>query len=232
MTCPPLAPSPRVARPTAGSDAAPAFTAKRALALTLCLLLAGCASAPETRRHSLLPGPVAAPASPAAPVAAQLVSVRVPLAVDQPQWLVRLPDQSLRLLEQERWTSPLRDELRAALREHLARQWGLQEPAPGAAPGWRIEVEVQRFESLPGQSAWLGGRYTVSAVAPAPAAPVAAGQAPATGLACAFSLQQPVAAGPLALAEGHRLALARLAAQIGQGLQALAAGRRADCATE
>ncbi len=204
-------------------------------AAALLAVLSGCSTAPPTRLHSLLASPAQAPALGAVPtplmpplvaqVVAQVVAVRVPLAVDQAPWLVRLPDQSLRVLAQERWTSPLRDELRAALREQLVRHWGLQEPAPGhaGAAAWRIELEVQRFESLPGQSAWLGGQFSLWAAA-------APGQAQRTGLACNFSLQQPVADGPLALAEGHRQALARLAALIGQGLQELAAGRPARCA--
>lgn len=189
--------------------------------------LVGCGTAPPTRLHSLLasPGQPGAAAGAPAPLVAQLMAVRVPLAVDQAPWLVRLPDQSLRVLEQERWTSPLREELRAALREQLVRHWGLQEPAlalAGAAV-WRIEVEVQRFESLPGQSAWLAGQFTLTAAA-------MPGQAQRAGLACNFSLQQAVADGPLALAEGHRQALARLATEIGLGLQDLVAGRTARCA--
>lgn len=201
------------------------------VAAALLALLSACSTAPPTRLHSLLASPAQAPSPaavstpPVAPLVAQLVAVRVPLAVDQAPWLVRLPDQSLRVLEQERWTSPLRDELRAALREQLVRHWGLQEPASGSAgtAAWRIEVEVQRFESLPGQSAWLGGQYSLWAA-------VTPGQAPRTGLSCNFNLQQPVADGPLALAEGHRQALTRLAALIGQNLQDLAAGRPARCA--
>lgn len=98
------------------------------------LLVGGCASAPVVRWHSLS-APADVPAAPlgnavsAAAAGAtrwlvQLTVLRVPAAVDQPQWLVRLPDDTLRLLEDERWAAPLRDELRAALVQGLVARWG------------------------------------------------------------------------------------------------------------
>src|SRR5664279_1935015 len=97
---------------------------RRASAGALSALLAACGSAPVTHWHSLMPEAVPAagaiaPAPAKEPIVVELEAVRLPTQVDQPQWLVRLPDGSLAVLEQERWASSLRDELRDALLETL-----------------------------------------------------------------------------------------------------------------
>ena len=96
-----------------------------ALALALALALGACSTPPALRLHTLMPDPAPPAEAPGPPLAIQLGPVAVPAQVDQPQWLVRLPDGTLALLDNERWASPLRDELRAALRETLARRWGV-----------------------------------------------------------------------------------------------------------
>ena len=77
----------------------------------------------------------------------------VPAQVDQPQFVVRRADDTLAVLEQERWIAPVQDEIRAALIEHLSVRLG----PPGAAPragarDWRVAIDVQRFDSAPGRS--------------------------------------------------------------------------------
>ncbi len=77
---------------------------------------------------------------------------------------MRLPDDSLAVLEQERWASPLRDELREALLEQLASGYGaVDSRAAVAGPGApvRIAVDVRRFESLPGREARSEGSWTL-----------------------------------------------------------------------
>lgn len=187
----------------------------------VALLLVGCSTPPPARWHSLLPpAPATAVTAGAGRVALPTVGialapVRVPLQVDQPQWLVRRPDQSLVLLENERWASPLRDELRAALRDRLAHHWAVFE-AP-AAP-WRVELELLRFESVPGQLAWLEAHWSIT--------PVRAGNAaPAAPISCRATLREPVGDGALALADGHRRAVQRLADLLGQQLR----GAGSDC---
>lgn len=185
--------------------------------LLACLIAAsavaaGCSSAPPTRFHSLLGGTPAAPAAQATPWYLDLGPVGVPAAVDQPQWVVRLPDDSLRMLEQERWVGPLRDEVRAALLDGLQRRWGAIDTRTAAAPAghaaWRVRVDVVRFETVSGQAAWLDARWTASR--PGTAAP----------LSCAASLQEPAAADAMSLAAAHRRAVSALADRIGASVAA------------
>lgn len=194
-------------------------------------LLAACASVPAVRFHSLLP--VDAPerdASAGAGFVVTLGPVAVPSQVDQPQWLLRAADGSLTLLEQERWASPLRSELRAAVLDRWISRWGAAEasaaPAAAAASavaaasfiGGRVLVDVTRFESLPGREARLEGRWSARSGAPG-----------ATTLSCRFVMRESVGDGMLALADGHRRAVNRLADEMARPLSALQRGETPGC---
>ena len=160
-----------------------------------------------------MPMPMQAPASGAPgalpPLAVAVGPVVVPVLVDQPQWLLQLPDQRLILLEQTLWASPLREELRAALRELLAQRWAITDGQPSA---WRLALVLSRFESALGQEARLAGRWTLQPSA-------AASAAGATPLSCPLLIREPAGAGLPGLADAHRRALARLADQIGAALR-------------
>lgn len=191
----------------------------RASLAPLLLLLAACSTQAPPRFHSLMPstaGARPAAASTALP-AWQLLPVSVPPQVDQPQFVVRLADHTLALLEQERWIAPLADEVRAALSEHMAVTLG----TPGATPAtgrkdWRVAVDVQRFDSTP-------GRITIVAVWSVQSG----GTAPV--LRCRGVYEQGVGAGVPALAAGHRQAVERLGAALASAVTALDAGRSVDC---
>ena len=192
------------------------------MALALALALGACATPPPLRLHSLMPEAVSAADSPGPPLTIQLGPVLVPAQVDQPQWLVRLPDGTLALLDNERWARPLRDELRAALRETLARRWGVQDAAGAvnAAAAWRVNLELLRLDSTPAREARLDAQWAIAAMRPA------AGQVP---LGCRATLRQAVGAGTVALADGHRRIVGRLADQIGRQVRALSRGEAPAC---
>ena len=202
----------------------PPHRAALALAVTsaLALTLSACSTPPALRLHTLMPDPAPPAESPGPTLAIQLGPVLVPAQVDQPQWLVRLPDGTLALLDNERWASPLRDELRAALRETLARRWGVQDAAGAVAttPAWRVNLELLRLDSTPAREARLDAQWAISAVPPA------AGKAT---LGCHATLRQAVGAGTVALADGHRRIVARLADQVGRQLRALSRGEAPPC---
>lgn len=206
--------------------------------LLSCVLvtLAGCAASPDVRFHSLLPA--AQPPSVPRPAASQpmpaprlvVAPVRIPSALDQPQWLVRRADASLQVLEQDRWASPLADEMRAALREALGARHGVVDgnlplahagdrPGLPEAPAWRLLVEVLRLEAWPGQHSQLDVQWVLQ--------PPRAG---AQAAQCGFMVREPVSGpGTLALAEAHRRALQRLADDIGRQLRTMASGGSAAC---
>jgi len=193
---------------------------KTLLSLVALVLLGGCASTPAPRYHSLL-ATGATPAREASlpPLPIDLAPVGVPAAVDQPQWVVRLPDDTLRILEQEQWVSPLRAELRAALFERLAQRFAAVDvrTAP-SAQAVRVKVDVQRFESIAGREVWLDSVWSAQADV---------GKAQA--LVCHSSVHESAPGDLTALAAAHRRAVMRLADQIGTQLLALANGAGARC---
>jgi len=199
---------------------------RRASAGALSALLAACGSAPVTHWHSLMPEAVPAagaiaPAPAKEPIVVELEAVRLPTQVDQPQWLVRLPDGSLAVLEQERWASSLRDELRDALLETLIVRHGVVEAHEASrtkARPIRVAIDVRRFDSLPGREARIEGSWTLVGaelrVAPA---------------RCEWFYRENADGPPGALAGAHRRAVARLADGIGAALKTLSRGERPVC---
>ncbi|MEO5844296.1 MAG: PqiC family protein [Caldimonas sp.] len=195
----------------------------RCHALVLGLIaLAGCGTVAPTRFHSLMPTEIVArPVAPAANGAAIVLEpIRVPVQVDQPQWLVQLGDDSMAVLEQERWASPLRDEFRQALLEELIVGQGVvdsrTQPA-GAAAAARVGVDVRRFDSLPGREARIEGSWTIS------------GGDARTALRCEWLIRETAAGSLGALAAAHRRAVIRLGAAIGQALGRARRGEAAAC---
>jgi uncharacterized protein len=201
----------------------PRFRTVPFLPVAALLALAACsASAPPVRLHTLMPAELT-PRDPAAnrsPIVIALEPIRVPAQVDQPQWLVRLPDDSLVVLEQERWASPLADELRQALLEELAARYGAVEGRSAAAsstPVLRIGVELRRFDSIPGHEARIEAVWTIASGSAAPA------------LRCEGLLREAAPAGMPALAAAHRRVVVRLADAIGGSLVAIRGSTSTAC---
>ena len=190
-----------------------------ALALSVALL-AGCSSTPAPRFHSLLSTQIApVDAVSTVPLPLDIGPVSVPPAVDQQQWVVRLPDDSLRILEQEQWVAPLRDELRAALFDRLAKRFGAVDVRALHTPEFvRLKVDVQRFESMAAREVWIEAVWT--------ATPTAKGNAP---LVCRSSVREPVNGDAQALAAAHRRAVNALADLMGQRLLAMYNGAGVRC---
>jgi uncharacterized lipoprotein YmbA len=194
----------------------------RDVALLSCVLvLAACGTQPPTHFHSLMPTEIAArPGTPAAGgVVVRLEPVRVPAQVDQPQWLVQLPDDSMAVLEQERWASPLRDELQQALLEELIVRQGAIDartlPVPDAVA--RVAIDVRRFDSLPSREARIQGSWTIT------------GSDARSASRCEWLIREPAPGSFPALAAAHRRAVVRLGGAIGQALARMRRGEAASC---
>lgn len=196
---------------------------KRLAGLTLAMMaaLAGCTTSKVPERfHTLLP------ADPPATMPAQgLVHVHrigIPPQADHPQWVVRQPDESLLMLEQDRWAAPLQDELRGAIAARLAAHWGFMDTTGMTAPPGpvlSVRVDVQRFESVPGREARIEAIWILG---PGPGGLAA--------VACRSIIQEAVdAPGITPLAAAHRRAAIRLADEIGRQLSAMRQEHRPTC---
>jgi uncharacterized protein len=182
------------------------LTAKALLAALCASLLADCSSTPTQYLTLVAPAARSAPGDGSA-VGPALLTVIIPSQVDQPQLAVRRADGSMTLLETERWIAPLGDEIRTALALGLARQW------PANSADVRVTVDVQRFDSVPGQYALIDAVWTMSTAGAA-----------AEKISCRSSIRIPVSAGYPALAKGHQAALEQLAAQIAKQASSLHSG--------
>jgi len=154
-------------------------------------------------------------------VVVRLEPIRVPVQVDQPQWLVQLDDGTMAVLEQERWASPLRDEFQQALLEELIVGQGAIDVRthPGAGPVATVAVDVRRFDSLPGREARIEGSWTIT------------GGDARSGSRCEWLIREPAPGSFTALAAAHRRAVSRLGAAIGQALGRMRRGEAAACPT-
>jgi uncharacterized lipoprotein YmbA len=185
------------------------------------LALVACGTAAPPHFHSLMPTEIAARSgAPAASgVVVRLEPIRMPAQVDQPQWLVQLGDDSMAVLEQERWASPLRDEFQQALLEELIVGQGAidarTQPAPGTVA--RVAIDVRRFDSLPGREARIQGSWTIT------------GSDARSASRCEWLMREPASGSFPALAAAHRRAVVRLGAAIGEALARLRRGEAAAC---
>lgn len=177
------------------------------------LVIAACGTTPPERVHSLL-GAESSVSQPQTAFVFALSPVRLPPGVDGPQWLVGLPDGTLARLEQDRWAASLREELRAALADQLVRRGGVEaRTAPGAPAATRIDLDVRRFETVPGRGVRMSG--TVTLVAP----PTGSTRSPA-GVRCPYEHDEAETGGTPALAAAHRRMVGDLADRIAAGLRA------------
>jgi len=182
---------------------------KRHVLLSLPLLcLAACASAPP--RYYTLAAPRAAAAA-SAPRWVDVMPVGVPAQVDVPQLVVRRGAGELSLLERQQWAAPLPEEIRSALVGELASQAGLRDihglPAPAAVPLYRLKLDLQAFETLPGQAVRWEAVWSLRGIAGSTLA-----------LTCVFAAEEAVAGDYAAVVGGHQRLLQRLARQIAGAL--------------
>ena len=202
------------------------FVSRLAISTAVVLAIAGCAATPATHLHTLVP-PDTGSARIAAGPSLLLGAITVPVAVDEPRWLIRLPDGSLSArLENERWASSLPDELRAAVLQVLAGRRVVDARSPGApAAQWRAQIDVTRFDTAADGDVVEEGIWALS-----PAA-VGSGSAAREGsaLRCSFAWRENAGTGASALAQAHRRAVARLGDALGAAVVAAAHQQAPTC---
>ena len=138
----------------------------RAAAL-LHLLLVGCAGSPQTHYYTLVDRAQGDRVSPAKVEYAVAVGpVFVPDVVDRPHFVVHLPGNEVRIVEQARWAEPLRDGIARAVAANLAHSLDTGRVSSRAQSGmgeadYRVLMDVQRFDSMPGEAAVLEVMWTV-----------------------------------------------------------------------
>ena len=131
------------------------------LTLALLVLLTACMGNPPRERFFTLEAaepPLAAEGAPTLAVG----PVSVPDVVDRPQFVVRVGANQVALSEQARWAEPLKSAIARVIAANLASAL----PARVAyvrdgAADYRVTLDVQRFESTPGESVLIDATWTV-----------------------------------------------------------------------
>ena len=174
---------------------------------------AGCGSAPASRFYTLSAG--AAPAATSSNLSVVVGPVSVPAVVDRPQIVVTTGPNQVRLEEFNRWASPLQNSIARVVAENLVAMLGtprvtLSAQALSADADYRAAIEVQSFESVPGDVAVLDALWTVRRTKDGKSE---------TGRTTAREAMQEKSYE--ALAAAHSRALARLSRDIADAVRAL-----------
>ena len=184
----------------------------------LVALAAGCASTPASRFYTLraASGPAATPSN----LSIAVGPVSVPAVVDRPQIVVNMGPNQVRLEEFNRWAAPLQNNIARVVADNLVLMLGtarvtLSAQTLSADADYRAAIEVQSFESAPGEAAMLDAVWTVRRTKDGKAG---------TGRTTVREMAQEK--GYDALAAAHSRALARLSADIAAAVRALDGSRQ------
>lgn len=206
---------------------------KRALLVLASGILTACASTPPQYYSLLAPGlagdrqsaPSVAPVR--ANYAISVQPVVVPEEVARPQIVVSTSDNAEVIpLNAALWAAPLESQLRQVLGDALARRLNVMDVGQsGVADGlplWRIYVDVQRFDSIYGESVQ---QHVVWRMVPQGM------PSRVRERVCSARIHQPVASGMTSLVEGHRQGINWIAGAIADAMPGKAAPKPFEKAT-
>ena len=133
----------------------------------LGLVLAGCATSPPARYYSL--APLQPPAVKAVSVPTFTVAVGpviIPDLLQRPQIATRTNDQQISFSDFHRWAGALADETKRVLVVNLngllaGMRAAVSTDDMAIDPDFRVVVNMNRFDGLPGSSVWLNAVWTI-----------------------------------------------------------------------
>ena len=187
--------------------------------VTLCVvavLAAGCASQPS---HFYTLSRTATPVATTSNLSVVVGPVSIPAIVDLPQIVVSTGPNQVTLNEYERWASPLQNNISRVVAENLVALLGtprvsLFQQSLNATADYHVAIEVQSFESAPGEAATLNAVWIVRRTKDGKSE---------TGRT---TVREPTTQGGYdALAAAHSRALARMSQDIADAIRALDQGR-------
>lgn len=187
----------------------------------LVSVAAACTSAP-IRYYTLTPQTDEAPRV-SQPTAIDLRIVQIPAQLNRADLLVRTGPTQIALLDNERWASPLKDEIKEALRLELARR--LAAESLRSFTRLTLDIEVHRFEAELGRYAHLEASWRAS---------LSGEDSPSSGekiTTCAFRVDEKISGGYPAMVDGYQRAIAAFADAIVAALRSSASGGDTSCKT-
>jgi uncharacterized lipoprotein YmbA len=190
------------------------LVALAAYCVIIVILAVGCAATPASRFYTL--SAAGGPATSSSNLSITVGPVSVPAVVDRPQIVVNAGANQVRLEEFNRWAAPLQSNIARVIADNLVLMLGtprvtLSAQTLGADADYRAAIDVQSFDSSPGEAAILDAVWTVRRTRDGKGE---------TGRTTARETVQEN--GYAALAAAHSRALARLSRDIADGVRFLA----------
>ena len=185
----------------------------------IAIVAAGC-STPVSHLYTLSRAPAAAAAAtaPMPNITVVVGPVSIPAIVDQPQFVVSTGANSVSIDEFNRWASPLQSNISRVVAENLVMLLGTPrvsqfQQSLNLDADFRVAIEVQSFDSAPGDAATLNAVWVVRRTKDAKAQ---------TGRT---AVREPTgSAGYDALAAAHSRALAKMSQEIADVVRSLERG--------
>jgi uncharacterized lipoprotein YmbA len=127
----------------------------------LLLIVTACVGNPPRERFFTLEAPEPPIAAQTAPTVS-VGPVNVPDVVDRPQFVVRVGANQVSIAEQARWAEPLKSAIARVVAANLAGALSARVVSTReVAPDYRVILDVQRFESAPGESVLIDSAWTI-----------------------------------------------------------------------
>lgn len=163
----------------------------------------GCTSAP-IRYYTLTPQPdKTLPASETLPIDVRVLYI--PPQLNRVELMVRTGPTDVTLLDNERWASPVKDEIKHALWLELQHRLGRMTGLPPALTRLTLDIDVQRLEAELGHYALLGASWSATLPATGPSS------AGARTISCTFQAREKIDARYAGIVEGYQREIAALA---------------------
>ena len=180
---------------------------------TFAGFVAACGSSPPSRFYTLSATP--APVASSSQLSVLVGPVSVPAIVDRPQIVVDAGPNQVRLDDFNRWAAPLQNSIARVVADNLVIMLGtprvtLASQTLTADADFRASIDVQSFQSAPGDAATLDAVWTVRRVKD--------GKAESGRTSAREPMQEK---SYVALAAAHSRALARLSQDIAAAVSAL-----------
>lgn len=136
---------------------------------TVCMAFAAaaCSRSPRVTFYTLEPGAQAETTAAATTIPAVSVGpITLPEVVDRPQLVVRVAANRVEILETHRWAEPLKSDIPRLIAENMRRLLGSSRVSShlqhaGADADLRVLVDIQRFESLPGEAVTVEAVWSI-----------------------------------------------------------------------
>ncbi len=165
---------------------------------------AGCTSAP-VRYYTLTPTPDKTLPASETTLTVDVRVVHTPPQLNRAELVVRTGPTEVTLLENERWASPVNDEIKDALRLELQRRLGRMTGLRPQFAKLTLAIDVQHFEAEFGRYALIEASWSATLSA----AGQRSGGVRVTN--CAFRADEKIQAGYAAMVEGYQREIAGLA---------------------